>query len=58
MASTDNGSGAQIAPNDPNLEIIGKLLKKFILIVMGEMDEEDLPTIEDVIKAVKAFNAH
>ena len=25
---------------------------------MGEMDEEDLPSMEDVNEAVKAFNAH
>ena len=48
----------QTAPKDKNLDILGKLLKQFILIVMGEMDEEDLPLMEDVKEAAKAFNAH
>ncbi|MGN8560582.1 UNVERIFIED_CONTAM: hypothetical protein LI989_08805, partial [Campylobacter jejuni] len=58
MAQSYNGGGAQTAPKDKNREILGKLLKKVRLIVMGEGDEEDLPSMEDVNEAVKAFNAH
>ena len=57
MASTNNASGTQTIPKDRNLEIMGKLLKQVRLIVMGEMDEEDLPSMVDVNEAVKAFNA-
>ena len=57
MASRNNGSVAQTAPKDRNHEILGKLLKHVRLIVMGEMDEEDPPSMVDVNEAVKAINA-
>ena len=47
-ASINNGSGAQLAPKDKNLEILGELLKKVGLIVIGEVYEEDIPTMEDI----------
>lgn len=58
MANRNNGSGAQTAPKDKNLEILEKLPKQVRLIVMGETDGEDLPSTEDVKEAVKAFNTH
>lgn len=57
-ASKSQCTGAQIAPVDRNLEIIRRLMKKDRLIVMGEMDGEDLLTMEDVNEAVKTFNCH
>lgn len=57
-ANKSEGCGVQIAPNDPKLEIIWKLLKNIRLIVMGEIDEEALPTMEDINESVKALNYH
>lgn len=57
MATTTNGNWAQTALKDNNLEILGKLLKEIRLILMGEMVEDDLSSMEDVNEAVKAFNA-
>ena len=39
ITTTNEGSGAQIAPKGKNLKTVGKLLKKVRLIVMGEMDK-------------------
>ena len=33
-------------------------LKKVGLISTGKMEEEDLPSMEDIKEAVKAFNCH
>lgn len=58
MSLTDSGSEAQTVRRDHNLEIFGKLLERVRLTLMAEMNEEDLPTMEDVNEAVKASNAH
>lgn len=57
MSTTNNGSIAQIAPKDHNLELVEKLQKLVRLIAMGEMDEQDLTTMEDINEAVKAFSS-
>ena len=57
MSTTNICSGALTASKDKNLEILGKILKQVRKIVMGEMDE-DLQSMEDVNKTVKAFSAH
>ena len=41
---------------DKNLETIGKLLEKDRLIAMGKIDEEGLPSTEDINEVKKAFN--
>ena len=56
--ANNNSSGAQIASKDKNLEILGTQLKQIRLIVMGEIDEENPPSMEAVNEVVKALNAH
>ena len=57
MATANNGSKWQTASVIKNLEILGNILKKLILIAMDEVEEE-LPTMWDVNEAVRTFYCH
>lgn len=58
MAEIIDTNGAKLTPKYENSEILRSILKYLKLTSMGEVQEDYIPSIEDIAGAIQASNEH